>query len=104
MIVAPGPGGSDSLLTLSLHSWASPILTTTHDPDSKLVEGADRPAEPPFVWRCHECQRREAFGEPDLNRFLCDGWPVCCGAAALIFLSALEPGQKAPPLPSHPGA
>ena len=62
--------------------------------DQAPDRGTTPPAEPPFVGRCHLCRRRAVFDGPEMNRFLRDGWPMCCGAAALIFLTPLEPGRK----------
>jgi hypothetical protein len=66
------------------------------DPDQRLVTScSERSAEePPFVWRCTVCLRRETFGPGELQRFLRDGWPVCCGRKPLTFLAACEPGRK----------
>ena len=55
---------------------------------------APDPTEEPFVWRCGVCGRRETFGAEEIDRFLNEGWPVCCGEAALCYLLACEPGRR----------
>jgi len=51
------------------------------------------------VWRCAACGRRDTFGFDALERFVRDGWPVCCGETVLAFLAVCEPVEV--PRPTH---
>jgi hypothetical protein len=63
-------------------------------PAKPLIVPAPPAEECPFVWRCLVCSRRERFGHAELERFMRDGWPVCCGETVLAFLAECEPGGR----------